>query len=139
MNYTNVGRETGVSAKIVRAYFQILEDTLLGFRLQPWRKSKNRRLIETDKFYFFHVGVTNYLARRKPAPGKPEFGHSFEQFILMELKAYKAYRYPELEIRYWRTSTGYEVDFILDDMATAIEVKASARIHCYGCILENSD
>ncbi len=38
LNYTNVGRETGVSAKVVRSYFDILEDTYLGFRLQPWRR-----------------------------------------------------------------------------------------------------
>ena len=129
LNYTNVARETGVSAKVVRNYFQILEDTLLGFRTQPWRKVKNRRLIETEKFYLFDVGVTNYLARRTPRIGTPEFGHSFENYILMELKAYQAYKNPELDIRYWRTSTGFEVDFILDDMNVAIEVKGSHRIH----------
>ncbi len=129
LNYTNVARETGVSAKVVRNYFQILEDTLLGFRIQPWRKVRNRRLIETEKFYLFDVGVTNYLARRKPRIGTPEFGHSFENYILMELKAYQAYRNPELDIRYWRTSTGFEVDFILDDMKVAIEIKGSYRIH----------
>ena len=129
LNYTNVGRETGVSAKVVRNYFQILEDTLLGFRIQPWRKVKNRRLIETEKFYLFDVGVTNYLARRSPAIGTPEFGNSFEHYILMELKAYQAYRNPELDIRYWRTSTGFEVDFILGDMNVAIEVKGSHRVH----------
>jgi len=129
LNYTNVGRETGVSAKVVRNYFQILEDTLLGFRISPWRKVRNRRLIETEKFYLFDVGVTNYLARRTPKLGTPEFGNSFEHYILMELKAYQAYRNPELDIRYWRTSTGFEVDFILGDMNTAIEVKGSQRIH----------
>ncbi len=129
LNYTNVGRETGVSAKVVRAYFQILEDTLLGFRVDPWRKVKTRRLIETEKFYLFDVGVTNYLARRAPKIGTPEFGQSFEQFILMELKAYQAYRNPELDIHYWRTSTGFEVDFILNEMEVAIEVKSSSRIH----------
>lgn len=129
LNYTNVGRETGVSAKVVRNYFQILEDTLLGFRITPWRKVRNRRLIETEKFYLFDVGVTNYLARRAPRIGTPEFGHSFEHYILMELKAYQAYRNPELDIRYWRTSTGFEVDFVLDDMNVAIEVKASQRVH----------
>ncbi len=129
LNYTNVGRETGVSAKVVRNYFQILEDTLLGFRITPWRKVRNRRLIETEKFYLFDVGVTNYLARRAPRIGTPEFGNSFEQYILMELKAYQAYRNPELDIRYWRTSTGFEVDFVLDDMNVAIEVKGSQRVH----------
>ncbi len=129
LNYTNVARETGVSAKVVRSYFQILEDTLLGFRLQPWRKARTRRLIETEKFYLFDVGLSNYLARRTPRPGTPEFGKAFEQYILMELKAYQAYRDPELEIRYWRTSTGSEVDFILRDMEVAIEIKTGKRVH----------
>ncbi|MFH1083409.1 MAG: AAA family ATPase [Pseudomonadota bacterium] len=129
LNYTNVGRETGVSAKVVRNYFQILEDTLLGYRIAPWRKVRNRRLVETEKFYLFDVGVANYLARRTPRIGTPEFGNSFEHYILMELKAYQAYRNPELEIRYWRTSTGFEVDFILGNMDVAIEVKGSSRIH----------
>ena len=129
LNYTNVGRETGVSGKVVRNYFQILEDTLLGFRIPPWRKPINRRLIETEKFYLFDVGVANYLARRTPRIGTPEFGNSFEHFILMELKAYQAYRNPELDIRYWRTSTGYEVDFILGEMNLAIEVKGSQRVN----------
>ncbi len=129
LNYANVARETGVSAKVVRQYFQILEDTLLGFRLQPWRRSNNRRLIETEKFYLFDVGVANYLAQRRPLPLTPEFGKSFEHFILMELKAYQAYRNPELSLYYWRTTSGQEVDFILGDMLVAIEIKSSHRVH----------
>lgn len=129
LNYTNVARETGVSAKVIRSYFQILEDTLLGFRLQPWRKTQNRRLIDTEKFYLFDVGISNYLAQRKPKYGTPEFGKSFEHYILMELMAYKAYKNPELLLHYWRTSTGREVDFILGDMEVAIEIKTSKRIH----------
>lgn len=129
LNYTNVARETGVSAKVVRNYFQILEDTLLGFRLQPWKKSNKRRLIETEKFYLFDVGVSNYLSRRKPAIYTPEFGKSFEHFIMMELKAYQAYVDPELPLHYWRTSSGQEVDFILGDMDVAIEIKSTKRLH----------
>ena len=129
LNYTNVGRKTGVSAKVVRNYFQILEDTLLGFRIPPWRKIKNRRVPETEKFYLFDIGIVNYLSRRAPRIGTPEFGKSFEHYILMELKAYQAYKNPELDIRFWRTSSGFEVDFILGDMDLAVEVKGSGRIH----------
>lgn len=129
LNYTNVARESGISGRIVRQYFQILEDTLLGFRVEPWRRVKRRRLIETEKFYLFDVGVSNYLARRTPRAGTPEFGKAFEQYILQEIRAYKAYRNPELDIRFWRTSTGQEVDFILGDMNVAIEIKGSSRIH----------
>ncbi len=128
LNYTNVARETGVSAKVVRNYFQILEDTLLGYRLLPWKKTPDRRLIESEKFYLFDIGVANYLARQKPKIGSREFGKAFEHFMMMELKAYQAYRNPELPLHYWRTSSGLEVDFILGDMECAIEIKTSKRI-----------
>ena len=118
-----------MSAKVVRNYFQILEDTYLGFRIQPWTKSQSRRMIETEKFYLFDIGVANYLARRSPRMKTPEFGKSFEHYILMELMAYRAYRNPELEIRFWRTSTNQEVDFILGDKEVALEIKASDRVH----------
>jgi predicted AAA+ superfamily ATPase len=129
LNYTNVAREAGVSAKVVRSYFQTLEDTLLGFRVTPWRKSKTRRMIETEKFFLFDIGLANYLSRRTPREGTPEFGKAFEHYILMELKAYQAYRNPEIDIRYWRTSTGMEVDFILGEMDVALEIKGSRRAH----------
>jgi len=129
LNYANVGREAGVSSKVVRSYFDILEDTYLGFRVPPWTRSVARRLIETEKFYMFDVGVANYLARRRPMIGSYEFGKSFEHYILMELKAYQAYKDPELEISFWRTSSGQEVDFILGDKDVAIELKGSKRVH----------
>lgn len=129
LNYTNVARETGVSAKVVRGYFQILEDTLLGFRLSPWRRARTRRLIQTEKFFLFDVGLANQLARRTPLAGSADFGKSFEHYILMELVAYQAYRDPDLDLRFWRTSTGQEVDLIVGDMEVAIEVKSSTRVH----------
>lgn len=129
LNYTNVARETGVSAKIVRSYFEILEDTYLGFRVRPWHRAKRRRLIETDKFYLFDVGVTNHLARRRPQLGSLEFGKAFEHYILMELRAYQSYRQPDLELRFWRTASGHEIDFIAGDLDLAVEVKGGARVH----------
>lgn len=129
INYVNIARETGVSHRVVRNYFDILEDTYLGFRIAPWKKSMNRRMILTEKFYLFDVGVANYLARRTPRIGSAEFGKSFEHYILMELKAYLAYKQPEIPLTFWRTSTGQEVDFILGDKDLAIEIKGSERVH----------
>lgn len=129
LNYTNVARETGVSTKIVRTYFEILEDTMLGHRLRPWTRSEVRRMIQTEKFYLFDVGLANYLARRRPVQGGADFGKSFEHLVLMELMNFRRCRVPELDIRFWRTSTGQEVDFVLGDMEVAIEVKGSERVH----------
>lgn len=129
INDVNVARETGISHKVVRTYFDILEDTHLGFRIPPWKKSKNRRLIATEKFYLFDVGVENYLARRGPRLGSAEFGKSFEHYLLMELNAYRAYQNPDLPMTFWRTSAGHEVDFILGDKDLAVGVKGSSRVH----------
>jgi predicted AAA+ superfamily ATPase len=129
INYVNVARETGVSHKVVRTYFDILEDTYLGFRISPWKKSKKRRMILTEKFYLFDVGIANFLARKIPRLGSPEFGKAFEHYILMELKAFQAYRKPDLDIYFWRTSSGQEVDFILGEKNLALEIKSSKRIH----------
>lgn len=129
LNYNNVAREAGVSSKVVRSYFDILESTMLGFRIPSWKSSKKRRMIMAEKFYLFDVGLSNYLSKREPKQETPEFGKSFEHFILMELRAYKYYRNPELDITYWRTSTGYEVDFILGEKQVALEIKSKKMVH----------
>ena len=77
----------------------------------------------------FDVGISNYLARRRPQIGGADFGKSFEHWVLMELMNFRRYRQPDLDVRFWRTSTGHEVDFVLGDMEAAIEVKGARRVH----------
>lgn len=129
INYANIGRECGVSPKTVRAYYQILEDTLLGFRLQPWSQRRERRLIETEKFYLFDCGLTRYLKRISHLePGTDVYGHLFEAFILQEVRAFLSYHERTESLSYWRTSTQMEVDLIVGDMDIAIEIKSSDHI-----------
>ena len=125
INYANIARESGVSSKTVGKYYQILEDTLLGHRLPPWRKSKKRRLIETEKFYLFDVGIVRALSgMRLIQKGTEEFGRAFEHFLIEEIRAYLSYREIRKPLAFWRTSTGLEVDLIIGNMDAAIEFKA---------------
>jgi predicted AAA+ superfamily ATPase len=130
INYANVARETGVSASTVRNYFQLLEDTLLGFTLEPWRRRKKRRLVETAKFYLFDVGVANQLHpdTATVSEGSDRFGRAFEHFVLNEVRAYISYRRLDHPVTYWRTSSGFEVDLIVGDMDLAIECKSTRDI-----------
>lgn len=129
LNYATVARDCGVSAKTVREYYQILEDTLLGHTLAPWRKSQKRRLIETAKFYLFDPGVVRALSGlRRIQPGTEEFGRAFEHFLLEEVRAYLAYTEQYLPLSFWRTSTGLEVDVIVGDLDLAIECKTTASV-----------
>ena len=126
LNYSNAARESGVSVKTIREYYQILEDTLIGRLLFPWKKSKKRRLIETAKFFFFDIGIVSALLGYKTlTPGTSEYGRAFEHFILQECWAYCHYSRLDFPITFWRTASGAEVDIILGDTEVAIEVKSS--------------
>ena len=129
INYTNMARECGVSAKTVKEYYQILEDTLLGHTLPPWRKSKKRRLIETAKFYLFDMGIARALrGMHNIQKGTDEFGRAFEHFMIEEVRACVSYREKDLPLSFWRTSTDLEVDLVVGDMDLAVEFKSSARV-----------
>jgi predicted AAA+ superfamily ATPase len=130
LNYANIARETGVSPSTVRAYFQILGDTLLGFTLEPWRRSGRRRLVETAKFFLFDVGVARALRPEMPAAveGSDLFGRAFEHFLLNEVRACLAYTGRERLLAYWRTHSGFEVDLIVGDMDVALEFKSGREV-----------
>ena len=129
INFSNIARDCAVSSPTAKAYFGILEDTMLGRCLPAWRKRRKRRLIHAPKFYFFDVGVVNRLARRGPlVPGSELYGRAFENWVFHKLSAFRAYRASDEDLHYWRTAGGTEVDFVLGDMRLAVEAKAGARI-----------
>lgn len=130
VNYANIARDCGVDAKTVREYYQILVDTLLGQFVAPFKKRQDRGVIlRAPKFYLFDVGVAGAVAGRKVIEERGEaFGRALEHFILMEITAYRSYREKEFAINYWRTKTGFEVDFVLGAGAVAVEVKGTARV-----------
>jgi len=126
LNYSNAAREAGVSVKTIREYYQILEDTLIGRQLPPWKKVKKRRLIETSKFYFFDTGIVSALLNYKTLhPATDSFGRAFEHFIFQECLAYRHYSRKDFPIHFWRTASGAEVDLILGEADVAIEIKSS--------------
>jgi len=130
LNYSNIARECGVTGPTVREYFQILEDTLIGRQLPAFRKRKKRRLVTSPKFYFFDLAPVIYLARRgSVAPGSELFGRAFEHFIWMEIIAHAGYSELFYPVFYWRTSSGFEVDFVLGDHEIAVEVKSTELAH----------
>lgn len=131
VNASNIARDCGVSRMTVQGYYQILEDTLLGYSIYPFNKKIKRDLISsTPKFYLFDVGIANYLAQQTvPALKGAAAGKAFEHYILMELIAYRGLNQKSFDINYWRTKTGLEVDFILGKAAAAIEIKISEQVH----------
>jgi len=128
INFSSIARDCGVSSVTVKEYFQILQDTLLGFMLNPFTKKIKRIPIESSKFYFFDMGVTRALRRMLLIQeGSIEFGHFFEHFILMEIRAFLSYFNLNKNIYFWHTSCGKEVDLIIGEAEWAIEIKTSKQ------------
>ncbi|MBI4226959.1 MAG: ATP-binding protein [Candidatus Omnitrophica bacterium] len=129
LNYATIARDCGVAGPTVKEYFQILQDTMLAQFLAAYRKRPKRRVIGAPKVYFSDVGVVNHLAKRGTLqPGSELFGKAFENWVFHEVSAHRAYSGLEYDVHYWRLASGIEVDFILGDMAVAIEAKATARV-----------
>jgi predicted AAA+ superfamily ATPase len=128
INYANIANDSGIPASSVRAYYDILVDTFIGFTLEPWRASKKRKAITTAKFYFFDIGVANFLSEINELNAKSEeFGRAFEHFIALELRAYLSYARIKKNLTFWRTESHCEVDFIIGN-EIAIEVKSTKKV-----------
>jgi predicted AAA+ superfamily ATPase len=126
VNFKNIAAECGVSASTVKVYFEILKDTLLGRFLPSHQKRAKRRVIHAPRFYFFDVGLANYLLKRGPVEPRSEaYGKAFEHFIFQELLAHSHYSGMDYDIAYWRTASQLEVDFVLGDGAVAVEIKST--------------
>ena len=126
VNFTNVANDAQVARTTVYEYFEILKDTLVLHELPAWRQSRKRKPLSSSKYYFFDVGVVATLQGRYFRPGTPEFGEAFETYLMHELLSYRDYVSGE-PLTYWRSTSGFEVDFILGDH-TAIEVKAKDNV-----------
>lgn len=134
INYANIARDVGVDDKTIKSYFSILEDTLIGFFLEPYISSFRKRLSLKPKFYFFDVGVTRALARMLSLPLKPGnslYGDTFEHFIILECMKLASCYQPEFRFSYLKTKDDAEIDLVVERPGCPIlfiEIKSSASV-----------
>lgn len=132
INYASVASDTMIPARTVKDYFQILQDTMMGYMLSPIDISEKRKTVSNPKFYFFDTGVSNALqARWNLLAGTPEYGEAFEAFIHNELQAANQFFTTDFPLTYWRTKTQLEVDFVLrpkPGVIIGIETKGTGKV-----------
>jgi predicted AAA+ superfamily ATPase len=125
INYTNIANDAQVPRQTIPLWIQVLIDTMIGYELHPFSLTVKRKAIQTAKFYFFDPGIVRTLRRLPPiTPESADFGEFFEHYIFLELKAWIDYRKPGASLSYWRSQSGFEVDFIINS-DIAIEVKSA--------------
>jgi len=128
INYESFANDCQASTTTIKNYFQILEDTLIGFSLPGFTKSKKRKGIARAKHYLFDIGVANQLGQRGTILEKSEaFGNALEHLIVSEVRAYLSYCRLAHELSYWRTTSQYEVDLLIGKKV-AIEIKSTSSV-----------
>ena len=129
LNYENLASDCGIAANTVKAYYKILCETLLGFEIPAYRNVIKRKLVKSSRFYFFDVGIANYLTgRHHLAPKTPEYGHAFEHLVMQEIVAYLGYSESGEELTYWHTYDNIEVDAVIGKARVAIEIKSTDNV-----------
>ncbi|MBX2946311.1 MAG: ATP-binding protein [Cyclobacteriaceae bacterium] len=134
INYSKIAFDTGTSVPTIQSYFQILEDTLLGFTLPQFHESIRKRQRSNPKFYFFDTGIQRTLLDELNTtlnPRTSQYGNVFEQFIINEINRLQSYYRKDYRLSYLLTGAGVEIDLIIERPGlkrAAVEIKSTTTI-----------
>lgn len=129
LDYAKLGSQSGITQKTASRFFEILEDSLIVFRLESYAQDSLRRLVKHPKFYFFDMGVLNSLTGSFRVSADRR-GSLFESFIVLSIRNLLISKAASFRLSTYRSQGGAEVDLILNlaEMEFAIEIKASRNI-----------
>ena len=131
LNLQSLCKRASLGYETARRYVEVLEDTLVMFRVPAWSGSDRTRLVRRGKLFLFDIGVRNALLRRPlDAPLPDERGILMEHFVACEIHRRIGALWPEAALFHYRTRSGAEVDFVLEvgRELWGIEVKAGSRV-----------
>jgi uncharacterized protein len=134
INFANIARDVGVDIKTVQSYFEILEDTLLGFMLEPYHRSVRKRQRQAPKFYLFDTGVRRALDRTltiELKPGTYAYGRAFEHLVIAEAIRLNEYHQKDYRFSYLRTKDDAEIDLVVERPGTStalVEIKSTSQV-----------
>ena len=135
INFAKIADDTRVDPKTVQRYFQILEETLLGFFIQPFHRSLRKRQRANPKFYFFDIGVQRALTSDfalEYGRGSIGYGTRFEHFVICEITRMNEYHQTGFDISFIRENDNYEIDVVLSKAngdLILIEIKSTDSVH----------
>jgi uncharacterized protein len=116
VNYSEIARALSVDDKTVKGYFEILEDTLIGFKLPAYERSLRKQQIRSPKFYLFDTGVARALGSldREGGLSSQELGLAFEHFIIAEVHRLRSYNETSQQFYFLNTGSDYEIDLVVE-------------------------
>ena len=135
LNNTGIAKEIGIDYRTYEKMLSSAINSFMVFEVKPWARPNklNKRFVKSPKLYFTDCNFLSYIMKRSLdelySNDKITFGHVFENFVAAELV--KISRFNNLELSHYRTQSGKEADFVLENMngdIVGIEVKSSTAI-----------
>jgi predicted AAA+ superfamily ATPase len=134
LNHASIARDTGADVKTIHAYFELLEDTLLGFHLEAFHSSFRSRLSKKPKFFLFDLGVARALSRNLTVALTPQtsaYGDAFEHFVILEAFRLQELADKDFRLSYLMTKEGVELDLVVErpgQPLVLVEIKSADRV-----------
>lgn len=134
INYAKIAADCQTDPSNVKNYVQVLDDTLLGFFLEPFHESIRKRQTKSPKFYFIDTGISRALAGLLDVPprrGTSQFGDLFESFVITQIRTTLDYSLTQYQLSYLRTKDGAEIDLIIERAGRPrilVEIKSATNI-----------
>ena len=128
LNTVEIARDAGISPNTAKEWISLLEDSFLIRLVHPHHSNRTLRMIKSPKLYFLDAGLAAWLAGwRDPETLRlsPMAGAIYETQVFGELLRHYRHRAREVDITYWRTRDGEEIDFLVEAAGRVcpIEVK----------------
>ena len=134
VNKAAIAKQVGVDPTTVTNYFEILEDTLLGFMLPSFSRSVRKAQRQLPKFYFIDTGIKRGLDRTLTVELLPQtfaWGDAFEHWVILEFVKGCQYKRLDWTLSYLRTKDDVEIDLIVErpgDRELLVEIKSKSRV-----------
>ncbi|MFZ5857198.1 MAG: ATP-binding protein [Chloroflexota bacterium] len=126
LNFTGLANDAGISPNTAKAWLSILESSYIVYRLQPFHRNFNKRLVKTPKLYFYDTGVAcSLLGIRDESQVNLHYmkGALFENLILNEFIKRDFNRGEYRQPYFWQDNHGREIDCLLADGENILPVE----------------
>lgn len=126
-NFSALGSSLGLSHTSIRKYIDLLEGTFMVRQLHPYEGNTKKRLVKSPKVYITDSGLTTALLKLRTfeeAAGHPVFGSLWESVVIENVKGH----YPGLDLSFYRSSHGNEMDLVISDGTSEIAVECKSTL-----------
>jgi predicted AAA+ superfamily ATPase len=133
LNFTGLASDAGISPNTAKAWLSILESSYILYRLQPFHRNFNKRLVKSPKLYFYDTGVAcSLLGLRDESQVNLHYlkGALFENLIINEFVKRNFHRGEARQPYFWQDSQGKEIDCLLVDgeKIVPVEIKSGKTV-----------